>query len=181
MNNKYVIALIQITKTEISISIAVLVFKLLSPRGFFYKQKRLLKSRLFFQISLENYCKFRNRWNVKCSRYFWNTLTFIYQYFFNLDDCPFKGLIIQKLGSISIRYFVRSQRLHCWLIVEKKSSLSTEKWESSWPEKSSWIAQNCYPWMHVMKHNKLLLIKKPIKIRYLTRTERSVSAGAQKH
>ena len=130
------IALIQITKTEISISIAVLVFKLLSPRGFFYKQKRLLKSRLFFQISLENYCKFRNRWNVKCSRYFWNTLTFIYQYFFNLDDCPFKGLIIQKLGSISIRYLVCSQRLHCWLIVEKSLACQPKSGRVLGPKKS---------------------------------------------
>ena len=46
------IAVIQITKNKISKSIAVLVFKLLSPRGFVYKQKRhqkLLKSRLFFK------------------------------------------------------------------------------------------------------------------------------------
>ena len=160
------IALIQITKTEISISMAVLVFKLLSPRGFVYKQRRqqkLLKSRLFFQISQENYCKFRNRWNVKCSGYFWNTLAFIYQYFIH------KIFGMQSEASLLI---------NCG----KKSSLSTEKWESSWPEKISWIAQNCYPWMHVMKHNKLLLIKKPIKIRYLTRKEpRSVSVGAEKH
>ena len=52
MNNKYMIALIQITKTEISTSIAAPVIKLLNPRGFVYKQERhqkLLKSRLFFK------------------------------------------------------------------------------------------------------------------------------------
>ena len=51
-NNKYMIALTQITNTEIFVFIVVLVFKVSSRKCFVYKQKRqykLLKSRLLFK------------------------------------------------------------------------------------------------------------------------------------
>ena len=78
-NNKYMIASTQISNTEISAFIAVLVFKLLSRKVLFRNRKdnmSCLKVGYFLrklQIFLVNHCKITNSWNAKFLGYFRNT------------------------------------------------------------------------------------------------------------
>ena len=70
------IALTQITNTEIFAFIAVLVFKLLTRKSLFISRKdnrNCLKVDYFLrklQISRINYCKSISSWNAKISGYF---------------------------------------------------------------------------------------------------------------
>ena len=71
------IASTQISNTEISAFIAVLVFKLLSRKVLFRNRKdnmSCLKVGYFLrQIFLVNHCKITNSWNAKFLGYFRNT------------------------------------------------------------------------------------------------------------
>ena len=75
-NNKYMIALTQITNTEVFTFIAVLVLKLLSRKVLFINRKdnRNCQKVGYFlrkqQISRVNCCKIKNSWNAKFSGYF---------------------------------------------------------------------------------------------------------------
>ena len=65
-NNKYMIALTQVTNTEIFAFIAVLVFKLLRAKYYVYKQERqykLLKSRLVLNKIVNFTCKLLQNYN----------------------------------------------------------------------------------------------------------------------
>ena len=103
-NNKYMITSTQITNTEIfaffkhwSFKKKLLEFLSYSAVKFCLKVGYFLTK---LQILRVNYCRIINSWNVTFSRYFWNTNTTIYQYFFNLLDRTFNpwmpGLVVKK-------------------------------------------------------------------------------------
>ena len=94
-SNKYMIAVTQITNTEILALITLLVFKLLSRKVLFINRKAnknwekvdyFVKKQL---ISRVNCCKIINSRNANFSGSFWNTETILYQCSFNLHECTF--------------------------------------------------------------------------------------------